>query len=120
EIVDSLLGTWAQAIDLTATGRAAEARQLLQTKEAGPQVRALGEAVENMLTKANSRVSSHESEITLGTATVLLLQVGGGILAIAALIYAFRTSAADAVGRLAAAASANSSREQVARLFEMA
>ena len=120
EIVDSLLGTWAQAIDLTATGRAAEARQLLQAKEAGPQVRALGEAVESMLTKANSRVSSHEAEITLGTATVLLLQVGGGILAIAALIYAFRASAADAVGRVAAAASANSSREQVARLFEMA
>ena len=120
DIVDSLLAIWTQAIDLTATGRAGEARQLLQSRDAGPQVRAVGEAVETMLDRANDNVAAHEAGIAVGTLVVLLLQVGGGILAIVALIYAFRSSATDAVGRLAAAASANSSREQVARLFEMA
>ncbi len=120
DIVNSLLAIWTQAIDLTATGKAAEARQVLLARDTGPQVRAVGDAVESVLERANANVSAHESGIALGTLVVLMLQVGGGILAIVALIYAFRSSATDAVGRLAAAASANSSREQVARLFEMA
>jgi len=120
DIIESLLGIWTKAIDLTAAGRAPEARQLLLARDNGPQVRAVGEAVEAMLARANGKVSAHEAGIAVGTLVVLLLQVGGGILAIVALIYAFRSSATDAVARLAAAASANSSREQVVRLFEMA
>ena len=120
DIVDSLLALWTQAIDLTATGHADEAQQLLLARDNGPQVRAVGEAVEAMLARANGRVAQHEAGIAVGTFVVLLLQVGSGILAIVALIYAFRSSATDAVGRLAAAASADSSREQVVRLFEMA
>jgi len=120
DIIESLLGIWTKAIDLTAAGHAPEARQLLLARDNGPQVRAVGEAVEAMLARANGKVSAHEAGIAVGTLVVLLLQVGGGILAIVALIYAFRSSATDAVARLAAAASANSSREQVVRLFEMA
>jgi len=120
DTVDALLAIWTQAIDFTATGRAAEARRLLAERDSGPQVRLVGDAVEAMLDRANANVAQHEGDIALGTMVVLLLQVGGGILAITALIYAFRTSASDAVGRVAAAASANSSREQVSRLFEMA
>jgi diguanylate cyclase (GGDEF)-like protein len=51
---------------------------------------------------------------------VLLLQVLSGTLAIAAMFFAFRSSAREADGRSAALKSADSSRGQVARLFEMA
>ena len=120
ETIDSLLAVWTEAIDLTTAGQPAQARQVLADRDTGAQVRAIGNAVETLLARANNNVSAHERDIALGTLVVLVLQVGSGILAIAALIYAFRASAVDAAGRLAAAASANSSREQVARLYEMA
>jgi diguanylate cyclase (GGDEF)-like protein len=120
DIIDTLDTIWAQAIDLTAAGRATEARQLLATRDTGALVESVGNAAETLVAGASGQFAMHEDRITMGTLLVLLLQVGGGTLAIAALIYAFRASATDAEGRAAAAASADSSREQVARLFEMA
>lgn len=120
DIIDTLLTIWTQAIDLTASGRGTEASTLLTSHGTGPLVSSVGDAVEALIEGSNDRIAAHEREITIGTLAVLLLQVSGGILAIAALIYAFRTSATDAEARVAAAAAADSSREQVARLFEMA
>ncbi|RYE88360.1 MAG: hypothetical protein EOP19_01635, partial [Hyphomicrobiales bacterium] len=79
DVVDALLPVWTQAIDLTASGRAIEARRLLVDSDAGPQVRLVGEAVEAMLARANANVAAHQGGIALGTLVVLLLQVGGGI-----------------------------------------
>jgi diguanylate cyclase (GGDEF)-like protein len=61
-----------------------------------------------------------EERVRLGTLAVLTLQVLSGALAIVGMLYAFRSSAAEADGRSAALVSADSSREQVTRLFEMA
>lgn len=51
---------------------------------------------------------------------MLVLQLGGGTLAMLGLIFAFRSSVSEADGRAAAVAAADAAREQVARLFEMA
>lgn len=120
ETIDTLQAVWTQAIDLTATGRAGEAGVLLAERNAGQLVKSVGGAVEQMLARTDIAVAEHDRGIVLGTLVVLLLQVGGGVLAIGALIYAFRSSAAEAAGRATAAASADSAREQVSRLFEMA
>ena len=67
-----------------------------------------------------AQFGQHEQRIQLFTLVVLLLQVLSGTLAIAAMFFAFRSSAREADGRSAALKSADTSREQVARLFEMA
>ena len=120
EVIDSLLALWTRAVDLTTAGQSEEARRLLAGSSAAALTSAVDLAVDGLLAGSDSKVAAHESGILLGTLVVLLLQVGGGILAILALIHAFRSSATDALGRVAAATSANASREQVARLFEMA
>ena len=51
---------------------------------------------------------------------ILVLQVLSGTLAMSGMFFAFRSSAREADGRSAALKSADTSREQVARLFEMA
>jgi diguanylate cyclase (GGDEF)-like protein len=105
---------------LTADGKAEAAQLLLGRQHTGATVAAIGDAVEARIAAADSQFQKHEQEIQIGTLLVLLLQVGGGTLAILGLVSAYRSSAAEAAGRLSAVKAADRSREQVARLFEMA
>lgn len=119
-IVTGLRDVWSNAMALAAAGRNEEARTLLVESATGTKVAAIGRAIETVLTEADAQFPLHENRIALGTFLVLLLQVGGGTLAILGLVYAFRWSTAEAAARVAAVAFADASREQVARLFDMA
>jgi diguanylate cyclase (GGDEF)-like protein len=72
------------------------------------------------LAGADRRLGENEENIGLGTLAVLLLEVLSGTLAITFMFFAFRSSAREAEGRSAALRSADTSRAQVAQLFEMA
>jgi diguanylate cyclase (GGDEF)-like protein len=119
-IIDGLDGVWSEAIRLTTAGNAEAGRVLLSSQKTGEAVSMVGDAVQRVLNNADIAFRGHDERIWVGTLFVLMLQVIGGGLAILGLVYAFRSSVSEADGRAAAVASADASREQVARLFEMA
>ena len=120
QLVAELKTTWARAVELTGDGKAVEAEALLIANRTGAAVESIGQGIEGLLARTATRLPVHEDRIRIGTLLVLLLQVGSGTLAILGLVYAFRSSNAEAEGRAAAVRSADASREQVARLFDMA
>src|SRR6218665_263669 len=105
QIIDALESVWLEAIDLVTEGRAGEARALLADRETGILARSVGDAVDLLMDGANGDFAMHEDRISTGTLLVLLLQVGSGVLALVAIIFAFRASATDALGRAVAAES---------------
>lgn len=118
-LFDSLERTWLEAIAL-APNSVEQAMRLLSERRTGETVGVIGAAIERVVANADISFRGYEERIRMGTLLVLLLQVGGGTLAILGLVYAFRSSVTEADGRAAAVASADASREQVSRLFEMA
>jgi diguanylate cyclase (GGDEF)-like protein len=120
ELINGLKNTWAQAMSLGASGQSATARQLLLDSKTGATVAAVGQAIEAQVARANDEIPQLENRTTLATLVVLLLQVGGGVLAILGLVYALRSANAEAAVRVEAVASADAAREQVVRLFDMA
>ena len=120
QVVDALTAAWSEAVTLASKGQPDAARALLAQQQSGAMLNALGDEVQRVLGDTDSRLAMHDERIQFGILLVLLLQVGAGLLAILGLIYAFRSSVWEADRRAAAVASADRSREQVARLFEMA
>jgi diguanylate cyclase (GGDEF)-like protein len=119
-VLDKLLVDWSEATTLSVDGGTQGARQLLMERDTGVTLDTVADAAANAVADADLEVGQHEQRIQIFTLVVLLLQVLSGTLAIAAMFFAFRSSAREAAGRSAALTSADTSREQVARLFEMA
>jgi len=111
---------WEEALHLNSIGERAAAYQLLGERNASEAVSALSTRLQILSSEAYASFRVHEERIRYGTLLVLVLQLGGGLLAILGLVYAFRSSVSEADGRAAAVASADASREQVTRLFSMA
>ena len=120
DIVERLRSAWSQAVQLAAAGNAEAAETVLGEAATGRDVAAIAARIGAILAEADAQFPLHEDRIRIGTLLVLLLQVGSGTLAMLGLIYAFRSSRIEAAGRASAVTAANQSREQVARLFEMA
>ncbi len=120
QLLADLAAGWSEAVSLVAAGDRAGAATLLSRHGTAATVAALGEAIERTLAEADGRLRVHEERIRFGSLLVLVLQVGGGLLALLGLIFAFRSSVTEADGRAAAVLAADTAREQVARLFEMA
>jgi len=118
--LDALLRDWGEATTLSVDGHPETARQLLAERQTGTTFDTVADAASNAVANAAGAFGQHEQRIQLFTLGVLLLQVLSGTLAIAAMFFAFRSSAREADGRSAALKSADTSRAQVARLFEMA
>ncbi|HEX4296576.1 MAG TPA: hypothetical protein VHZ56_01000, partial [Devosia sp.] len=118
--LDKLEKDWGEAIALGADGHLDEGRALIDQRQTDMAVDGIDDQVSTALAAADLQMGQHEDRIRLGTLVVLLLQVLSGTLAIAAMFFAFRSTAREALGRSAALQSADTSREQVARLFEMA
>jgi diguanylate cyclase (GGDEF)-like protein len=118
--LDKLLQDWGEATTLSVDGHVDHAQQLLADRKTSVTLDTVADAAANAVASADTQFGSHEQRIQLFTIVVLLLQVLSGTLAIAAMFFAFRSSAREADGRSAALKSADSSRGQVARLFEMA
>jgi diguanylate cyclase (GGDEF)-like protein len=119
-VLDRLLADWSEATTLSVDGGPDRGRQLLAERETRVALDTVADAAANAVADAEFDVAQHEQRIQIFTLVVLLLQVLSGTLAIAAMFFAFRSSAREADGRSAALKSADTSREQVARLFEMA
>ena len=111
---------WDEALQLNSVGDQAGAYRLLAERHASEAVVALTGRLQLLSTEADASFRLHEERIRYGTLLVLILQLGGGFLAVLGLVYAFRSSVSEADGRAAAVASADASREQVTRLFAMA
>ncbi len=120
ELVAELLANWDEAVSLAMAGDGQAGLALLTSRHTGEALAAVSTEVNRVLGATDSRLAMHDERIQIGTLLVLLLQLGAGLLAILGLLYAFRSSMSEADGRAAAVASADRSREQVARLFEMA
>ena len=118
--LDTLVEAWSDATALATEDRLAEARLLLVDREADVMLDTVMDAGTNVVAVASAAFSLGEQRIQLTTLVVLLLQVLSGTLAITAMFFAFRSSAREAHGRSIALQSADNSRGQVARLFEMA
>ena len=118
--LDKLLQDWGEATTLSVDGHGETARQLLVDRTTSVTLDTVADAASNAVSDADAAVGAHEQRIEVFTLVVLLLQVVSGTFAIAAMFFAFRSSAREADGRSAALISADTSREQVARLFEMA
>jgi diguanylate cyclase (GGDEF)-like protein len=118
--LDKLLLDWGEATTLSVDGHTDHARELLTERQTNVTLDTVADAAANAVADADSQFGAHEQRIQFFTLVVLLLQVLSGTLAIAAMFFAFRSSAREAFGRSAALKSADTSREQVARLFEMA
>ncbi len=119
-LIEALKTAWDEALHLNSTGDREGAYRLLTDRMSSASVFALDTRLEILSSEADSSFRVHEERIRYGTLLVLVLQVGGGFLAILGLVYAFRSSVSEADGRAAAVASADASREQVTRLFSMA
>lgn len=120
DLVQQLVADWTEAIGLATAGNGQAGLTLLTGRHTGETLTAIGTEVGRVLSASDARLALHDERIQVGTLLVLVLQLGAGLLAILGLLYAFRSSASEADGRAAAVASADRSREQVARLFEMA
>ncbi|MEQ1769352.1 MAG: GGDEF domain-containing protein [Devosia sp.] len=118
--IDILLKSWGDAAALAVDGDAGGARVLLAERRTGALVGEIAEAVEATIANGDAELRSGEERLRFSTLAVLLLQVLSGTLAMSGMFYAFRSSAREAHGKSAALRSADTSREQVARLFEMA
>lgn len=118
--LDKLLQDWGEATTLSVDGHGETARQLLLDRGTSVTFDTVADAAANAVAEADTAVGAHEERIQVFTLVVLLLQVVSGTFAIAAMFFAFRSSAREADGRSAALKSADNSRGQVARLFEMA
>ncbi|RYE07359.1 MAG: GGDEF domain-containing protein [Hyphomicrobiales bacterium] len=118
--LDQLAQDWGEATTLGADGHADHAMTLLTERQTDAALTNVIKLASDSLVRADAQLEQHEGNIRLGTLAVLLLQVVGGALAIATLFFAFRSSAREADGRSAALKSADTSREQVVRLFQMA
>ncbi|MEO6395046.1 MAG: GGDEF domain-containing protein [Devosia sp.] len=118
--IDVLLKSWGDAAALAVDGDASGARVLLAERRTGTLVSEIAGAVDAAIETSNAQFATLEDRLRFGTLVVLLLQVLSGTLAMSGMFYAFRTSARESHGKSAALRSADTSREQVARLFEMA
>ncbi|MEO7222135.1 MAG: hypothetical protein ABIY37_06650, partial [Devosia sp.] len=118
--LDTLLLDWGEATTLAVDGHIDTARQLLAERQTNVTLDTVADAAGNAVADADAQFGQHEQRIQFFTLVVQLLQVLSGTLAIAAMFFAFRSSAREADGRSAALKSADTSREQVARLFQMA
>jgi diguanylate cyclase (GGDEF)-like protein len=118
--LDKLLQDWGEATTLSVDGHVDDAQQLLADRKTSVTLDTVADAAANAVASADTQFGAHEQRIQVFTIGVLLLQVLSGTLAIAAMFFAFRSSAREADGRSAALKSADTSRGQVARLFEMA
>ncbi len=119
-LVAALGAAWNEALARGAAGDEAGARRLLSDRRATEAVLALSTRLHILSSEADASFRVHEERIGYGTLLALVLQLGGGLLAVLGLVYAFRSSVSEADGRAAAIASADASREQVTRLFAMA
>jgi diguanylate cyclase (GGDEF)-like protein len=117
---DQLLATWTEAAAMTVEGNAAAAQALLNERGTSRLVNEIAVAADGALMTASTQSAMYDEGVRAGTLMVLGLQVLSGLLAMGGMFYAFRSSAREAFGRSAALRSADTSREQVARLFEMA
>ncbi len=120
QLLDRLGRDWSDAAALSGDGHPDQARQLLADRKTADTVTTLTSIAATTLGAMDADAQAYESRIGLGTLAVLLLQVLSGTLAMSGMFFAFRSSAREADGRSAALKSADTSREQVARLFEMA
>ena len=118
--LDKLLQDWGEATTLSVDGHIDHAQQLIADRKTSVTLDTVADASANAVANADAQFRANAERIQFFTLVVLLLQVLSGTLAIAAMFFAFRSSAREADGRSAALKSADNSRGQVARLFEMA
>jgi diguanylate cyclase (GGDEF)-like protein len=118
--LDTLLADWSDATGLAVAGDVQAGGALLVARNSDVALDMVADAAVNAAATARTALVQHEQRSQFLTLLVLLLQVLSGTLAITALFFAFRSSAREAQGRSAALRSADNSRGQVARLFEMA
>jgi len=120
DLVAGLKETWAQTWDHFERGDFAGARQVYMDRQAAPALADLVTAMYGHLDGMEVRYAQVNGNIAFMTSTILVLQILTGI----ACAVAFRRSARhmqrESEARARAVTSANASREQVLRLFEMA
>jgi diguanylate cyclase (GGDEF)-like protein len=115
--LDRLLHDWddaAAATDISA------GRQILVDRQDRDAMAGIIDAAAASLSQTDAQAGQFEDRIRLATIAVLVLQVLSGTLAMSGMFFAFRSSAREADGRAQALKSADTSRGQVTRLFEMA
>lgn len=118
--LDKLMHDLSETTSLSADGNGDQARTKFTALHTADTVQAVIDAAHAAISDANAQITEREDRIQIGTLAVLVLQVLSGTLAMSGMFFAFRSSAREAFGRSAALKSADTSREQVARLFEMA
>ena len=119
-LLDRVAADRSDAAARLAEGDIDGATALLATRQTEMAATELTQLANGAIARGDLRLAQLDADIRLATLAVLVLQVVSGTLAIAAMFFAFRSGAQEAEGRFAALRAADRSREQSARLFEMA
>lgn len=118
-ILTALKAGWADTVSAVVAKQPEIAQSLYVAREIRPNTTILTDAIQIDLTRKEAIEASLNRRIASATSIVLGLQIMTGAFCILAFLGASRSSARDARARDLAVGSANASREQVSRLFEM-
>lgn len=118
-IIDQLSRDWSDAIETARTGDPERAQQLLANGKTWSLVDTLRGYIDTEVDARNASIGDYQSRIRNSHLWVVALQLLGGALTLAGLLYAIRASGIEARGRRAAVNQAVASRHQVEQLFEM-
>lgn len=117
--IRELRQVWDQAQDRVALGEPVEAQLGLQTMHSKVLMDELRAIITGYLAAREAGVEAAEQRISIEQDALLLINPAGALIAIAAMIYAFRISAREARGREHATLLSIRSRQQVEELFGM-
>ncbi|CAN7595968.1 sensor domain-containing diguanylate cyclase [Bosea sp. LjRoot90] len=118
-ILTALKAGWADTVSAVIAKQPEIAQSVYVAREIRPNTTILTDAILADLTRKEAIEASLNRRIAGATSIVLGLQIMTGAFCILAFLGASRSSARDARARDLAVGSANASREQVSRLFEM-
>jgi diguanylate cyclase (GGDEF)-like protein len=117
--ITDLRKAWQAAIDQAEIGQPGEAQASLQTMRAKPLMDEMRSLINGYVTERNSRAEAAEQRIGHEQDVLLVVNPAGALIAILAMIYAFRVGAREARGREDANAHSLQDRQQLEDLFGM-
>jgi diguanylate cyclase (GGDEF)-like protein len=110
---------WEVAADHAGSGQPAEAQASLQAMRAKPLMDEMRAIIGGYIAEREIEAEAAERRISLEQDALLVINPAGGLIAIIAMIYAFRVGSSEARGREQASAHSLQARQQVEELFRM-
>lgn len=119
ELIRSLKNIWADMMARISVGDSEGARKIYVERDVQSNMEGAVRAIIHDLERLDTSNDSMQQQAELATAAVMIMQLLSGLFCIVAFLFATRRGAVEATARAQAVVTANESREQVMRLFQM-